>query len=251
MHFRYCTNLESSESQVSYRPSDTGKAFIPKKGSPGTRTLHSWGATRNIDSIKSYIKKDSLYQSEDTVILDGMIKKFLGNLRQLTWFFLSFQPNTRGNSDLTDRVVEILYKNLQRTAVSEYIGLLIIELVTFLETEVKNKSAQAGTSIIWKIRSRKNISGERAKLSIVICDRKTANKELGTKISTRANIPVEKVHLSELYQSKEGYETEILTLGLYYLAFLKEACKDHNITFDAFVNNGERGENFINLVFLF
>ncbi|HOV38288.1 MAG TPA: hypothetical protein PLG79_06150 [Spirochaetales bacterium] len=203
------------------------------------------------DSIQSYLKKDSLYTSEDAVILDGMIKKFIGNLRQLTWFFLSFQPNTRGNSDLKDRVVEILYKNLKRTSISEYIGLLMIELVTFLETEVKNKSAQAGTSIIWKMRSRRNISGERAKLSIVICDRKTANRELGAKISNRANIPVEKVHLSELYQSKEGYETETLALGLYYLAFLKEACKSHHITFDAFVNNGERGENYINLIFLF
>jgi hypothetical protein len=164
--FPILSNLESSESQVSYRPSDTVKPSFLRKVDQGTRTL-ILGCNRKYLIHQILYNKDSLF-NQRTVILDGMIKKFLGNLRQLTWFFLSFQPNTRGNSDLTDRVVKILYKNRQRTAVSEYIGLLIIELVTFLETEVKNKSAQAGTSIIWKMRSRKYL-GERAKLSIVIC----------------------------------------------------------------------------------
>lgn len=196
-----------------------------------------------------------------------MIDKFLSNLRPLVWLLITSQKHDKSTFELLNELAQLLVHSVSRSYICEYIGLLVIELVSFLGSIPRKKTnivlstpensspsvptkEERGISVIWKIRPKRNIPGDRIRLSIVICDQAAADWELGAKITSRANIEVTKKTLKELYDDA-NLNAESISLGLYYLSFLKEVCTNHGITFQAFVTTGIKGNSYINLTFYF
>ena len=211
---------------------------------------------RILQPVFARIRKDGSVPAQEMAMQVFLANKFLDNLAPLSWLILSTNGLTDSNSEMYGRISGLLHIMMERSRVCEYIAMLIIELIMFLENSAKGAikaeaTGEGGLSVLWKIRPRRNFPNDRSRFTIVICDRKAVHRELGAKIYARANFQVNKKSLNELYEEAEGLDGEKLSLGLYYIAYLKEACNRLDIGFDSFVNEGPEGSTFVNLVFTY
>ncbi|MFQ3620372.1 MAG: hypothetical protein SNJ78_05450 [Spirochaetales bacterium] len=208
-------------------------------------------------SVKAELSGTS--KSTDSMLLEGTIQKFLTNLRPFIWLLLTTPKEPQQSLPVLKDLVGLLKTYVSKTYISEYVGLLVLELASFLCLKPTKKAQKSllqntppnGISILWQFHPKKNIPGERAKVSIVICDQDTAMKELGAKITSRANVEVNKKTLKEFYSSSNAKDGEVYSLGLYYLSFLKDACNEQGISFNAYLTSGIKGNHYINLKFAF
>lgn len=214
-----------------------------------------------VQSVKAELKESSLVDINSVSLL-GTIDKYLSNLRPFFWLLLTTPKDPQQSVLLLKEVVHLLHAFVNKTYIGEYTGLLVLELASFLTVKPLKKTQRAnaikedppaedGISILWQFHPKKYIPEERIKLSIVICDQDTAEKELSAKITSRANVEVSKKTLKELYSGSASKNGEVYSLGLYYLSFLKEACTEQGISFNAYVTSGIKGSQFINLKFAF
>lgn len=242
------------------------------KGNPPliTRAIH--GRKNEIGIIRNFLTQQTLADLRkspkplDEDLLEFITEKFLSHIRSFSWLLLTTQKYNPSSFPLLKEIVELLKDSVRRSYICEYIALLVLELVSFLNSNPYRKkkkqqismadpssveTQEEGISVLWQIRPRRNIPDDRMKLSILVCDQITASWEIGAKISSRANVEVTQKTLKEFYDSKDSSEGDFFSLGLYYVSFLKEACKELGISFNAFVTSGLRGSNYINLSFLF
>jgi len=213
-----------------------------------------------VSSTRQGIRKGVV--REDMALYEGMMEKFLDNLRPLVWFLLTTRKNTTEIIPILNTLIDTLITSITRTYISEYISLLVLELVSFLQVKPFAKKLRSSRrkfespestyiSVLYQIHPIRSVAGEKTRLSIIVCDQETANRELGTKIVSRANAELNPKTLKEFYDSHALKDTEVFSLGLYYLSFLKEECNRLGISFNAFVTNSLSGNTFIHLRFAF
>lgn len=206
---------------------------------------------KEISTFKQYIYYALKNKSYDK----KTIEIYLSTLRPLVWVILLSLKSNKEKKMMLDTIVNSLIGSLHKITIGEYIGLLILELVSFLQTmensrnrKIDNNSKEI--SILWKMPTKNNNTLDRINLSVILCDTNMANRDIGFMINSRAQKEVDKKTLKEIYNTSILESNQVYTLGLYYLSFLKEECKKENIFFNAYVSHGVTGNTFIHLKFL-
>lgn len=186
----------------------------------------------------------------------------LDSLSAPTWFTLAICLGSPSHGETVRAVSELSLGYLKRFAVADYVAMLLIELLVFLEGAPAAPAEGQGRdgaplTLVWRVRERRPRAGDRARLQVTISNILGVRRNLGAEIYGRSHLEVKERSLSELYHESqtEGGRAggaSPANLGLSYLSFLKNACAEVDILFDSFVSRlPDSPEDVVNLVFLF
>jgi hypothetical protein len=215
--------------------------------------------------VKRDINQRGTLLPEEKNVLLLLSEKYLEKLRPILWYILSRYQGTRGYRDLVEEIRRHLNDFLEKSKISEYLALMILELLSYVENSnllsfarrSKIKAATSGAIIYdshlrqklqeemvrkdeklyisWRLRGRGSSIGTDSRLTVTIYNRESEYQRLQQNINDKRNINLKEKNLMEFYQhmSEETANTE---LGLYYLSYLSEACNKVNVRFESNVN---------------
>ncbi len=207
--------------------------------------------------------------------------KFLDNLNSLIWYILSVSQGSRDYEHLQNDMIILLNKYLQKSRIAEYLSLMIMEFAINAEISqlkklskrlYKNKidfgriihnetirnelikfleSRNEFLTLSWKIQGTANSIGTDNKLQIMIYNKDNEYKQLKQKIADQKIVDINKKSLIDFYQEKSEDEFNS-DLGLHYLSYMQEACKEQQIYFDSHMDQvADTDLNIITLSLLF
>ncbi len=195
------------------------------------------------------VRKD--LQGGERQKLLALFESSVSLLTPRTLYALSVSMTSAAKAETVRRLVEVEQRYLGRFAIADYVAMLVIELLMFLDRQKRDAPRLSPLELGWRIRERRLIEGDRAKLWIAISSKGSLKQEVGREIYGRTNLPVKEKSLLEFYDGTTRAR-ETATLGLYYLSFLKAACAKADILFDSFVSQStDEKECVLNLTFLF
>ncbi|MCK5153366.1 MAG: hypothetical protein KAQ93_03330 [Spirochaetales bacterium] len=208
-------------------------------------------------------------------------KKFLDSLNSLIWYILSVSQGNQDYNQLHKDIVNTLRKYLEKSKIAEYLSLMIMEFAINAEisqlkklskrlykdkidfgriihnTTIRNElirfleSRNEFLTLSWKIRGTANSIGTDNKLQIMIYNKDNEYKKLKQKITDQKNVDINKTSLIDFYQEKSEDEFNS-DLGMHYLSYMQEACKEQQIFFDSHMDQiTDTDLNIITLSLLF
>lgn len=208
-------------------------------------------------------------------------KKFLNNLNSILWYILSVSQGSKDYIQLQNDATEILIKYLEKSRIAEYLSLMIMEFAINAEisqlkklskqlyknkidfgriihnTTIRNElikfleSRNEYLTLSWKIRGNANSIGTENKLQIMIYNKDNEYKKLKQKIIDQKTVDINKKSLIDFYQDESENEFNS-DLGLHYLSYMQEACKEQQIYFDSHMDQVTDSDlNIITLSLLF
>lgn len=242
-----------------------------------------------IDQIKYNIIDNSMaaipelkdLTSEEKIMTKQSGKKFLDSLNSLIWYILSVSKGSQDYNQLQKDTVLILSKYLEKSRIAEYLSLMIMEFAINAEisqlkklskrlyknkidfgriihnTTIRNElirfleSRNEFLTLSWKIRGTANSIGTDNKLQIMIYNKDNEYKKLKQKIADQKNVDINKKSLIDFYQeeSEDEFNSD---LGMHYLSYVQEACKEQQIYFDSHMDQiADSDLNIITLSLLF
>ena len=182
-------------------------------------------------------------------------EKFVAALDPLFWFMLIANERSEEAEELLTDAGDRLVAYLDRTSISEYLALLLIELLMHLRhSTTANEEVPEeleGLSILWKIRKRRNRQGDRGRMHIVLSSLTTRYERIHGEFKDRSTLSAERTLQDFYHDAARSNGASETSLGLYYLSFLSEACRQKGISFESFVNQPASGEALLNLVLQF
>ncbi|MCK5672786.1 MAG: hypothetical protein KAH95_05390 [Spirochaetales bacterium] len=208
-------------------------------------------------------------------------KKFLNNLNSILWYILSVSQGSKDYIQLQNDATKILIKYLEKSRIAEYLSLMIMEFAINAEisqlkklskqlyknkidfgriihnTTIRNElikfleSRNEYLTLSWKIRGNANSIGTENKLQIMIYNKDNEYKKLKQKIIDQKTVDINKKSLIDFYQDESENEFNS-DLGLHYLSYMQEACKEQQIYFDSHMDQVTDSDlNIITLSLLF
>ncbi len=184
-----------------------------------------------------------------------LCEKYLNNMNPLTWFILTAYKDSDAYLDMIRQIQHKLNEYMRRAPIPEYFGLMLIELLITLNSQVDPNvktydDDDNNIYLLWKFNQKRPIANDRAKMQLNISNQKTEFEAMKNSINDRTNKNVDKKNLKDFYS--ESGDGGMGNLGLYYLSYLSDACKKVNIQFDSFVNRIPRFEQtVVNISMLF
>jgi hypothetical protein len=197
---------------------------------------------------------------KNTQLLSG--EKFLDVLNPVTWFILLKFQGTREYFATLGDIRATLSEYIKKSAIAEYVALLIIELAVNIENlnirreakryyknvdintvmadpklrlplinELRKKNSLV--TILWKIGGTSSSIGTKGRFQLVLYDSKVGYKEIRDGIEATKSADVNRKNLSDFYNELSRNDSE---LGLYYLSYVNEACEKVGIKFESIVS---------------
>jgi hypothetical protein len=238
--------------------------------------------TEILEPVKKQINMNQALLPEEKNIQLLLSEKFLVKLRPLVWYILAKYKDTRGYRDLVQDIRKSLISHLDKSKISEYLALMILELLSYVEnsnirnfvksmnnkqqidsrqviydsllrsriiSEMKKKDEKVYIS--WKIKSRGNSLSSVNRVQVTIYNQESEYQEIQRRINSKSTINLKEKNLNEFYQHMPEEEANS-ELGLYYLSYLSDACNKVSVRFESNVNQIP-GSNLtvINLNFTF
>lgn len=184
-----------------------------------------------------------------------LCEKYLNNMNPLTWFILTAYKDSEAYIDMVRKIQHQLNEYIRRAPIPEYLGLMLIELLTTLttsnsQTRPELEDDDNNIYILWKFNQKRPITGDRARLGVNISNQRTEFESMKNSINDRTSKNVSEKSLKDFYS--ESGDAAMGNLGLYYLSYLSDACRKVNIQFDSFVNRVPRQEQTVvnmNMIF--
>ena len=210
-----------------------------------------------------------------------MGKKFLDNLNTFLWYILSVSHDSDDYELLYQDSVIMLRQYLEKSKIAEYLSLMIMEfsinaeisqlkrlskrlykdkidfgriihnetirkeLIKFLEK--KNEFL----TLSWKIKGTSTSIGTGNRLQVMIFNKDTEYQKLKQEIDSKKFVNIKKKSLIDFYQDESENEFNS-DLGMYYLSYMQEACREQQIYFDSHMDQiADRELNIITLSLMF
>jgi len=207
--------------------------------------------------------------------------KFLDNLNSFLWDILSASRESNDYAQLQKDTIIILKQYLEKSKIAEYLSLMIMEFAinaeisqlkklskrlykdkidfgriihnTTIRTELIRflESRNEFLTLSWKIKGTSTSIGTDNKLQIMIYNKNSEYKKLRQKIADQKTTDINKKSLIDFY--KEESEDEFNSdLGMHYLSYMKEACREQQIYFDSHMDQVANSDlNIITLSLVF
>lgn len=205
---------------------------------------------------------------EERANIRSLAGRYLSNIKSPFWLLLSGSSGHSDFQELTDRIELLLKEFLRKSRISDYVALLIVELLIRSETDLIREAARfldhppalkdmlqnseirrrllsamekrgRRLRILWKIRGSRHSIGTDNRLEIIIFGSDGDEKRLQEQIVTWKNLDRNKGKPGECYEELcLGSEDP----GLLYLNQLEEICLAENIRFESHISRtGEEG----------
>jgi len=243
------------------------------------------------DKIKRYkeilvdkamvLLKESPESGEDREKLKMLGFKYLENMDAFVWYVLSVSEDYDDYQLLMGSVIQSLTTYMGKAKIAEYLSLMIMEFSINAElSQLKQLSSriykdkvdfkkilsnelvrtellkylsknQEFLTLSWVIHSSGTSMGTDNKFQVVIFNKDQEYQKLKQDIDDKKSVDIRKKSLLDYYQ-EESEEQFSSDLGLYYLSFMDEACREQQIYFDAHINQLlDRGLSIITLTMRF
>lgn len=237
--------------------------------------LHSAMANKTavIDTVRNYILEpinqgiiaNKQLTPEEKNITLLMVEKFLNRLSLFNWYIIVLFMKNSGFPEMVSGIRKKLNQYVEKSKVAEYISLMIMELalnsenanmrkeakvmyrgmpdsdMVIYDPDIRQKIIEELTRkhelvfISWKLGGGATAIGKQGKLQITLYNKDDEFQEFKENIEIKKNANLNKKTLIDFYRElPEGQEGT--DLGLYYLSYLDEACKNVNVKFDSRVN---------------
>ncbi len=208
-------------------------------------------------------------------------KKFLDNLHPFIWYILSVSNRDIDYRMLYQDTVSTLKQYFEKSRIAEYLSLMIMEFTINSEISqlkklskrlykdkidfgriihnetIRNElikfleSRNEFLTLSWKIKGTSNSIGTDNRLQVMIYNKETEYQKLKQGIDDKKAADIKKKSLIDFYQeeSEDEFNSD---LGMYYLSYMQEACKEQQIYFDSHMDQITDSDlNIITLSLLF
>ncbi len=242
-----------------------------------------------IDQIKENITNEAINVLPDIKELTieeikkskNIGEKFLNNLNPFLWYILSASQESSDYKQLFKDTINLLKQYLEKSRIAEYLSLMIMEFAINAEisqlkklstrlyknkidfgriihnTTIRNElikfleSKNEFLTLSWKIKGTANSIGTDNKLQIIIYNKDTEYQKLRQNISNLKTVDTNKKSLIDFFQ-EESEDVFNSDMGMHYLSYMKEACREQQIYFDSHVDQiADSDLNIITLSLLF
>lgn len=237
--------------------------------------------TEILKPIYESIVEDTALTPEEKNVYLLMTEKFLNRLSLFNWYIIIKFFKKDGFSEMLSSIRQIIRQYMEKSKISEYISLMVMELALNCENANMRKEAkimyrgieesdmviydpEIRSKIIselerkhelvfisWKLGGGSTSIGKQGRLQVTLYNKDDEFQEFKENIQNKKAADLNKRSLIDFYRElPEGQEGT--DLGLYYLSYLDEACKKVNVKFESLVNQFSSSDlTVINLIFNF
>lgn len=217
-----------------------------------------------LEPIKNNIICNKDFSAEEKNMYILMAEKFLNRLSLFNWYIiLRFQKND-GFAEMVKGIRTLLKSYLEKSKVAEFTALMIMELAQMSEnanmrTEARRIYPDADDKVLynpdlrqkiiselirnhelvflsWKIGGRASAIGKQGRLEITLYNKDDEFQEFKENVDQKKSADLNKKTLIDFYKDIPDSEKSGNDLGLYYISYLDDACRDMKIKFDSTVN---------------
>lgn len=234
-----------------------------------------------LDPLNAEIVQNKQFSDEEKNTYVLMIEKFLSKLSPYNWYLIVLFSKQNGFKEMLDAVRNGLRDYMGKGTIAEYISLMLLEIASNCEASNMGKEAARmfrgiGESnltlydpivrkkiiaelvrknkmvcLSWKFGGGSAAIGKQGKLQITVYNQDDEFQEVKESIETSKSADLNKKNLIDFYKElpQQGGRTD---LGLYYLSYLNDACRQVNIKFDSYVTQFSSSDlTVINMMFSF
>lgn len=185
-------------------------------------------------------------------------QNYIDKLDPLSVFLLTIYRDSSACEELVKVIKGILDSYMEKAQVAEYVALMIIEVINFITRIVRTQGPELPegskriTALTYKVNRKRPMLGDRAKLTIIVSSNRVDMKYLTRRINEKVNLEIKEKSIRDYYYSHNNAADLEENLGLYYLSYLKEACKRMDILFDSFVSQSrDKRQTLVHLQLIF
>jgi hypothetical protein len=216
-------------------------------------------------ALLAEIDSDKLLSAEEKEIQRFLCERYVISMRNLTWCVLARSRTQNEYPDLVSQVSSLLRGYLSKAKISEYLSLMVTELLTYAESlhsmdiarrlfPAKKINAEALRSpnvreavsremsekqdflyLGYNVTSKVPSIGTENRLRIVVFNRAREYQRIKERIEDKLALDIKERSLVEFYRKiqPEDLDSE---LGLYYLSFLSGECAKCNVHMESRVS---------------
>ncbi len=234
-----------------------------------------------LDPLNLEIVRNNRYSDEEKNTYLLMIEKFLAKLSPYNWYLIVLFSKRNGFLEMLQVVRNALRDYMGKGTIAEYISLMLIEIASYCENMNMSKEAELmyrgfgessitlfdpivrkkiiaelrrknkHVSVSWKFGGGSSAMGKQGVLQITVYNQDDEFQEVKESIETSKSADLKKKNLIDFYKELPMQKGRT-DLGLYYLSYLDDACKQVNIKFDSHVAQFTASElTVINMTFNF
>ena len=234
-----------------------------------------------LDPLNMEIMRNKKYSPEEKNIYLLMLEKFLSRLSAYNWYLIILFSQNPGFNDMLQAVRTVLREYMEKSTVAEYISLMLLEVASNCENTNMRKEADIMyrgleesnltlydpvvrkkiiaalikknglVFVSWKLGGGASSIGKQGMLQITVYNKDDEFQDVKESIETSKSADLNKKNLIDFYKElpEQNGRTD---LGLYYLSYLNDACRQVNIKFDSHVAQFTSSDlTVINLMFNF
>ena len=184
--------------------------------------------------------------------------RFINMVDPFVWLLLVVFRNSPGSQDLLSQIQRLLVSYLNKSESPEYLALMLIELViivggiTAIGVEGEEKVGHDPVSLTLEFSNRKREQGERTRMRITLARQQSDYESLREEVEDKKHLNLKEKSLDAFFEGGQDHAMTNRDIGMYYLSYLKDACRKMNISFESFVNIvPSTNQTVMNLVFTF
>ncbi len=211
-----------------------------------------------------------------------IIQRFIEQVDDNTWFLLHFISKSKGKFEVIEKINRVLLSYVTKTKIADYMAFMIMELMQnaekahFERLANQKKIVMPDDSIDKYLKLKQNrdrINGlarknnqfinlnykfegdalsltSRLKLQITITNKGVMMEKTRKSLNKKIKAEIREESLANFYQGDSG-ERLGAGLGLYYLSYLEDACREEKMKFEARIVSDDRREETSVLITLY
>jgi len=205
-----------------------------------------------MEPVQDHIRLDTRIAEEDKRLRLFTADRYLDNMNPLSWFVLSVYRNTEAYAGTIMAIREELLRYLDKTRIGEYLALLLLEVLTTAREHGRASGSPEGAAeemfLLFTVKKQRQVEHDRGRLHVVVADTRANFEDMERAIREKSRATVGRRSLNDFYEAAADGEHPI-DLGLYYLSFMQEACREVDVRFQSYVHQlGAAAPTLVNLV---
>lgn len=185
--------------------------------------------------------------------------RFINMVDPFVWLLLAIFQNTPGSQNLLKEIQRLLITYLTKSDSPEYLSLMLIELILIVGgitaasgTEDLGSAGHDPVYVGFQFSARKREYGERTRMRVTIARGDAEYSTLKHVVDTKNTLDLREKSLDAFFVEAGEQSYMNKDIGMYYLSYLKDACKKMNINFESYVNVvPSTNQSIMNLVLTF
>lgn len=211
-----------------------------------------------LKSVQEYVSKKAKLLDDEKRKQMFLAIRFIQMVDPFVWLLLTVFRSTPGSHALLKEIQRLLISYLSKSDSPEYLALMLIELeiivgdISSMGVDGEDKIDHDPIFTSFEFSARKREQGERTRMKITLSKEQSDFESLRDAVEDKKFLDLKGKSLDSFFDGDSRRTLSNREIGMYYLSYLKEACKRMNISFESFVNvNPGSNHTTMNLVLTF